>query len=77
VRERERERERERTNVQVREQGWRDGSAVESTDCFSRGPEFNFQQPHGVSQPTVMGSDVASDVSKESNGVTRIHKRNK
>ena len=22
---------------------WRDGSAVKSTDCSSRGPEFNFQ----------------------------------
>jgi hypothetical protein len=24
--------------------GWRDGSAVKSTDCSSRGPEFNSQQ---------------------------------
>jgi hypothetical protein len=38
--------------------GWRDGSPVKSTDCSSRGPEFNSQQPHGGSQPTVMGSDV-------------------
>jgi hypothetical protein len=30
--------------------GWRDGSAVKSTDCSSRGPEFNSQQPHGGSQ---------------------------
>jgi hypothetical protein len=29
---------------------WRDGSAVKSTDCSSRGPEFNSQQPHGGSQ---------------------------
>jgi hypothetical protein len=34
--------------------GWRDGSAVKSTDS-SRGPEFNSQQPHGASQPSVMG----------------------
>ena len=27
------------------ERGWRDGSAVKSTDCTSRGPEFNSQQP--------------------------------
>jgi hypothetical protein len=27
--------------------GWRDGSVVKSTDCSSRGPEFNSQQPHG------------------------------
>jgi hypothetical protein len=38
--------------------GWRDGSEVKSTDCYSRGPEFNSQQPHGSSQPSVMGSDV-------------------
>ncbi|EDL40392.1 mCG1041168, partial [Mus musculus] len=25
---------------------WRDGSAVKSTDCSSRGPEFKFQKPH-------------------------------
>ena len=28
---------------------------VKSTDCSSRGPEFNSQQPHGGSQPPVMG----------------------
>jgi hypothetical protein len=38
--------------------GWRDGSVVKSTGCSSRGPEFNFQQPHGGSQPSVMGSDA-------------------
>jgi len=38
--------------------GWRDGSAVKSTDCSSRGPEFNSQQPHGGSQPSLMGSDA-------------------
>jgi hypothetical protein len=38
--------------------GWRDGSAVKSTDCSSRDPEFNSQQPHGGSQPSVMGSDA-------------------
>jgi hypothetical protein len=26
-------------------QGWRAGSVVKSTDCSSRGPEFNSQQP--------------------------------
>jgi hypothetical protein len=37
---------------------------VKSTDCSSRGPEFNSQQPHGGSQPSVMGSDaLSSDVS--------------
>ena len=30
------------------------------TDCSSRGPEFNFQQPGGVLHPPVMGSDALS-----------------
>jgi hypothetical protein len=34
--------------------GWRDGSEVENTDCSSRGPEFNSQQPHYNSQPSIM-----------------------
>ena len=33
--------------------GWRDGSAVKSTDGSSEGPEFKSQQPHGGSQPSV------------------------
>jgi hypothetical protein len=32
--------------------GWRDGSAVKSTDCFSEGPEFKSQQPHVGLQPS-------------------------
>ncbi|EDL40599.1 mCG21386, isoform CRA_a [Mus musculus] len=38
-------------------QSWRerDDSTVKSTDCSSRGPEFNSQQPHGGSQLSVMG----------------------
>jgi hypothetical protein len=38
--------------------GWRDGSVVKNTDCSSRGPEFNSQQLHDGSQPSVMGSDA-------------------
>jgi hypothetical protein len=38
--------------------GWSDVSAIKSTDCSSRGSEFNSQQPHGGSQPSVMGSDA-------------------
>jgi hypothetical protein len=34
------------------------GSALKSTDCSSRGPEFNSQQPHGASRPSEMGSDA-------------------
>jgi hypothetical protein len=30
---------------------------VKSTDCSSRGPEFNSQHPHDGSQPSVMGYD--------------------
>jgi hypothetical protein len=37
---------------------WRDGSVVKSNRRSSRGPEFNSQQPHGGSQPSVMGSDA-------------------
>jgi hypothetical protein len=37
--------------------GWRDGSAVKSTDCFLRGPEFNSQYSHGGSEPSVVGSE--------------------
>ncbi|CAO2598196.1 hypothetical protein LEMLEM_LOCUS9306, partial [Lemmus lemmus] len=33
-----------------------DGSAVKSIACSSKGPEFNSQQPHGGSQPSVMRS---------------------
>ena len=48
-------------NVQLRKRkkmGWRDGSVIKSTDCSSIGPEFNSQQPHGGSQPSVIGPDV-------------------
>jgi hypothetical protein len=41
-------------------EGWRDCSAVKSTDCSSEGPEFKSQQPHGGSQPSVMRSDALS-----------------
>jgi hypothetical protein len=34
------------------------GEMVKSTACSSRRPEFNSQQPHGSSQPSVMGSDA-------------------
>jgi hypothetical protein len=33
------------------------GSAVKSTDCSSRDPEFKSQQPHGDSQPSIVRSD--------------------
>jgi hypothetical protein len=46
------------TKSKVESRGWKNGSAVKSTDCSSRGPEFNSQQPHDGSQPSVMGSDA-------------------
>nr|BAE33714.1 unnamed protein product [Mus musculus] len=30
---------------------------VRAPDCFSEGPKFKSQQPHGGSQPPVMRSD--------------------
>ena len=52
---------------------WRDGSVVKSIDCSSRDPEFKSQQPHGGSQPSVMGSDAV----RRQQQCTRIHKLNK
>jgi len=34
--------------------GWRDSSM----DCFSEGPEFKSQQPHGGSQPSVICNEI-------------------
>jgi hypothetical protein len=42
---------------------------VKSTDCPSKGPEFNSQQPHGGSQPSVMGLMASSGVSEDSYSV--------
>ena len=42
----------------IKSWGWRDGSLVKSTEWSFRGPEFNSQQSHGGSQPSVMGSDA-------------------
>jgi hypothetical protein len=38
--------------------GWRDGSAVRTTESSSEGPEFKSQQPHGGSQPSIKRSDA-------------------
>jgi hypothetical protein len=45
-------------NLKCPKRDWRDGSEVKSTGCCSRGLEFNSQQPHRGSQPSVMGSDI-------------------
>jgi hypothetical protein len=33
-------------HLELKGWGWRDGSAVKSTDCSSGGPEFKSQHPH-------------------------------
>jgi hypothetical protein len=53
----EKNRKANRQNKHTR-QGWRNGSAVKHTDYSSRGLEFNSQQPHSVSQPSIMGSNA-------------------
>jgi hypothetical protein len=37
---------------------WRNGSEVESSGCSSRGPEFNSQQLHDGSYPSIMRSSA-------------------
>jgi hypothetical protein len=41
--------------VALKKWDWRYGSEVKSTSCSFRGPEFNYQQPHGGSQTSVNG----------------------
>jgi hypothetical protein len=36
----------------------RSGLVVKYSGCPSRGPEFNSQQPHGISEPSMMRSGV-------------------
>jgi len=62
--------------LEITNQCWRDGSVVKSTDCSSRGPEFKSQQPHGGSQPTVMGSDALFWCVWRQWQCTHIHKIN-
>jgi len=45
-------------HIRKRDWGWRDGSVVKGTDCSSRSPEFNSQQPHGGLQPSEIKSDT-------------------
>ena len=54
--------------------GWRDGSAVKSTDCSSRCPEFKSQQPHGASKPSLMGFMPSSGVSEDCNTILKYIK---
>jgi hypothetical protein len=42
---------------------------VKSTDCSSKGPEFNSQQPRDGSQPSVWDPVPSSGVSEERDSV--------
>ena len=53
------------SSFKIKASGWRDGSAVKSTDCSYEGPEFKSQQPHGGLQPSVMTSDPSTGVSED------------
>jgi hypothetical protein len=48
-----------------------------STGCSPRGPEFNSYQPHGGSQPSVMGSDALFWCVWRQRQCAHIHKINK
>jgi hypothetical protein len=56
---------------------WRDGSAIKSTDCSPRGPEFNSQQLHGGSQPSVIESNALFWCVRRQLQCTHIHKISK
>jgi hypothetical protein len=47
-----------------RNEGWRDGSEVKSTDCSSRDPEFKSQQPHGGSDALFWYAGEHADINK-------------
>jgi hypothetical protein len=64
---------KKQTNNNNKNMGWRDGSVVKSTDCSSRGPVFNFQQPHGGSQLSVMGSNALFWCAWRQRQCTHIH----
>jgi hypothetical protein len=49
--------EKKSNKLKINLEGWRAGSAVKNTYCSLRGSEFNSQQPHGGSQPSVTRPD--------------------
>jgi hypothetical protein len=55
---------------------WRDGTEDKGTDCSYRDPEFNSQQLHGSSQPSVMWFHAPLLVCLKT-VCTHIHKVNK
>jgi hypothetical protein len=50
---------------------------VKSTDCSSEGPEFNSQQPHGSSQPSIMRSDTLLECLKTATVYLHINLKKK
>ena len=49
---------------------------VRAPDCSSKRPEFKSQQPHGGSQPSVMGSNMpSSGVSEDHYNVLRYNNK--
>ena len=59
--------------AEIKCRGLRDDSAIESTGCFSRGPRFNSQYPHGGLQLSVtpVSRDPAPLLASE--GTKNIH----
>ena len=81
VRERVRDRDRDRKILQfslrVHYQGKREGSAVKSTSCSSRGPWFASQHPHCGLEPSVTlvpEDPVFSGLHREQAGMQVVHR---
>jgi hypothetical protein len=55
--------------------GWRDGSAVKSTDSSSKGSEFKSQQPHGGSPPSVTNLTPSSGMSEDNFSVLTYYNK--
>jgi hypothetical protein len=65
-----------RHGIKIKVWGWRDGSVVKSTDCSSKGPEFNSWQPHGGSQPSCLSQGFYSCtniITKKQVGEERVY----
>jgi hypothetical protein len=54
--------------LSIKTQVW--GLVVKRTDCCSRGPQLNPQEPPGGSQPSVMGSMPSSGMSEDNYNVS-------
>jgi hypothetical protein len=57
--------------------GWRNGSGLKSTDCSSRGPEFNSQQPTWWLTTICNGDLMPSSGVSENSYIVLIHKIDK